>query len=308
MPSPIVLLTAIESGFGFLLTGTILYVVLSRGRKTYHYLFAGFLLLCAIWDLGTFLLMVRNQHFGELEVIGYVIGVPCAFIPALAFHFALEYAGRRLRWAVALIWGICALFVVLASAGLYWRIDGVYQYEWGNVFRVAPTVLGPWVLFAWFVPNLAASWLLFASARRVESPLQRRHHLYIAWGLLIITFAVVKVGVVMGLDIPVLLPSGMFLVDIFNAIIGVAIIKDRLFDITVIVKKGAVYSILAGLLIFLYSFSEHLLITYIGERIGEESALLHFVSMGVGIAVLIPVKSRLERGIERLFAQRRLRF
>src|SRR3972149_170391 len=231
MASPILLLTAIEAGFGFLLTCAILYLVLSRGRKTYHFLFAAFLLLCAIWDLGTFLLVARNQHFGELEIIGYLIGVPCAFIPALIFHFAVEYTGRRLKWAVALV-----------------------------------------------------------------------------WGLLVITFAVVKAGVVMGVDIPILLPLGMLLVDVFNAIIGLAIIKDRLFDITVFVKKGAVYSVLGGLLIFVYSFTEHLLLTYIGKRIGEESTLLHFVSIGIGIAVLIPVKSRLERAIEGYFAQRQVQF
>lgn len=308
MASPILWLTAIESGFGFLLTSTILYLVLSRGRKTYHYLFAAFLLLCAIWDLGTFLLVTRNEHPGELEAIGYVIGVPCAFIPALIFHFAVEYTGRRLRWAVALVWGICALFVVLGFAGLYWVVDGVYSYDWGNVFKVVPTAVGPWVVLAWFVPNLAACWMLFAAARRATSPLERRHSLYVAWGLLVVTFAVVKVGVVMGIDIPLLLPLGMFLVDTFNAIVGLAIIKDRLFDITVFVKKGAIYSVLGALLIFVYSFTEHLLITYIGDTIGEGSTVLHFVSIGIGIAVLLPVKSRLEQAIEGYFSHRQVQF
>ncbi len=36
MSSPIVIITAIESGLGFLLTGTVLFMVLSRGRKAYH--------------------------------------------------------------------------------------------------------------------------------------------------------------------------------------------------------------------------------------------------------------------------------
>ena len=112
----------------------------------------------------------------------------------------------------------------------------------------------------------------------------------------------------MGVDIPFLLPLGMLLNDIFVSIIGLAIIKDRLFDITVIVKKGTLYSILAGLLIFVYSFSEHILVTYIGETIGEHSNLLHLVSIAVGIAVLMPVKNRLERAIERYFVHKKLEF
>jgi hypothetical protein len=112
----------------------------------------------------------------------------------------------------------------------------------------------------------------------------------------------------MGINVPILLPMGMFLVDIFNAIIGIAIIKDRLFDITVIIKKGTLYSILAGLLIFIYSFSEHIFVTYIGETIGEHSNLVHFISIGIGIAVLMPVKNRLERVMERYFAHKKLEF
>lgn len=132
--------------------------------------------------------------------------------------------------------------------------------------------------------------------------------MYILTGVLVITFAIVKVGVVMGINIPFFLPLGMFLVDVFNAIIGIAIIKDRLFDITLIIKKGTLYSILAALLVFIYSFSEHMLVTYVGERFREYSTLAHFLSIAVGIAILIPVKTRLERLIERLFAQRKLEF
>jgi len=308
MSSPIVIVTAIESGLGFLLTSMILYLVLSRGRKAYHYLFAAFLLICVIWDLGTCLLMIRNEHLKELEVISYIIAMPCGFIPALTFHFACQYTGRPIKWAIALGWGLTGFLWVLGLAGVYWRIDGVYTYDWGNIFRVAPSVLDPLGSVIWFGFNLPACWLLFKGAKKATSLLERRHHLYIASGLLVVTFAIVKVGVVMGINVPILLPMGMFLVDIFNAIIGIAIVKDRLFDITVIIKKGTLYSILAGILIFVYSFSEHIFVTYIGETIGEHSNWVHFISIGIGIAVLMPVKNRLERGMEGYFAHKKLEF
>jgi len=76
----------------------------------------------------------------------------------------------------------------------------------------------------------------------------------------------------------------------------------------VIIKKGALYSALAALLIFVYSFSEHLLITYFGERIGEGSNLIHFISIAVGITILMPIKNRLERAIEGYFALKKLEF
>jgi len=308
MTSFIVIITAIESGFGFLLTSTILYLVLSRGRKAYHYLFAAFLLICVIWDLGTFLLMIRNEHVEELDIIGRIAILPCIFIPALIFHFVNLYTGRPIKWAVALVWGSTGATWVPILAGVFYRIEGIYTYNWGNIFRVVPSVLDPMVFIFWFGINLSACWLLFKSARRATSRLERRHYLYIISGFLAVTFAVVKALVTMGIDISFLLPLGMFLSDIFVTIIGLAIIKDRLFDITVIIKKGTLYSILAGLLIFVYSFSEHILVTYIGETIGENSNLVHLISIAVGIAVLMPVKNRLERAIDGYFAHKKLEF
>jgi len=308
MASPIVIITAIESGFGFLLTSVILYLLLSRRRKAYHYLFAAFLFVCLFWDLGTFLLMIRNSHLNELETIGYIIGVPCGFIPILIFQFACQYTGRSIKWAIVLGWVVTAIFFVLGFLGQGWNVVGVYIYNWGNMFKTASNMGGIFSMIFWFAFNLYACWLLFKGAKKATSRLERRHYLYILSGFLVITFAIVKVGVVMGINIPILLPLGMFLVDVFNAIIGLAIIKERLFDITVIVKKGTVYSILAGLLIFIYSLLEHLLVTYVGETIGENSELLHFISIAVGIAILIPVKNHLERAMEGYFAHKKLEF
>lgn len=122
------------------------------------------------------------------------------------------------------------------------------------------------------------------------------------------SIAVLKALVTIGVDLPFLLPMGMILNDLFVALIGLAIIKDRLFDITVIIKKGALYSALAALIVFVFSFSEHVFTTYLAEQIGGHSELLHFLSIAVAIAVLMPFKSRLERFVEHYFAQKKLEF
>jgi hypothetical protein len=252
--------------------------------------------------------MIRNKHVAELDILGRIAILPCSFIPALIFHFANLYTGRPIKWAIALIWGLIGILWVPILAGEYYKIEGVYSYDWGNIFKVVPSVLDPFTFVFWLGVNLSACWLLFRSARRVTSPLERRHYVYIISGFLAVTFTVVKALVTMGIDAPFLLPLGMFLSDIFVSIIGLAIIKDKLFDITVIIKRGTLYSALAGLLIFIYSFTEHILITYIGETIGEHSNLVHFVAIAFGIAILMPVKSRLERAIEGYFAHKKLAF
>ncbi len=308
MSSPVIIATAVESGFGFLLTSTILYLGLSRGRKTYHYFFAAFLLVCAIWDFGTFLLMIRNDHPAELQGIGYIISFPCNFIPILVLHFAYLYRGRPVKWALWVGWAVSIVILVLSLTGLYWHIDGIHAYPWGNIFKVAPGPFEYAGLLIWFVIMLWACSLLFRAANKALSRLEQRHFRYVGIGFLVTTFSVLKAGVVMGINFPVLLPLGMFLNDVFVSMIGLAIIKDRLFDITVIVKKGTLYSLLAGLLIFVYSLSEHALITYVGEAFREYSNAAHLISIAVGIAVMIPVKSRIERAVEGYFSHKRLEF
>jgi hypothetical protein len=308
VPSLIVILTAVESGLGTLLTGTVLILVLSRGRKAYHYLFAAILFICLIWDLGTCLLMIRNTHVEELPLIGRVAILPCIFIPALIFHFVNLYIGRPIKWAVVLVWILTGLTWIPILAGTFYQIAGSYTYSWGNIFRVEPTAMDPMIFIFWYAINLSAVWLLYHNLKNVKSHLERRHYIYLISGFLVITFSILKALVTIGVDAAFLLPLGMFLNDIFISIIGLAIIKDRLFDITVIIKKGTLYSILAGLLIFIYSFVEHLLVTFIGERIGEESTWLHMISIAIGIAILMPVKNRIEKGVEGYFSHRKLEF
>jgi hypothetical protein len=306
--SPIVVITAVESGFGALLTASVLYLVLSNRRKAYHYLFAAFLIICFIWDLGTCLLMLRNEHLEELAIIGRVAILPCIFIPALIFHFVNLYTGRSIKWTIVLVWILTGLSWVPILAGIFYQIEGSYQYGWGNMFRVRPTIIDPMIFIFWFAINLTSIWLLFRSEKKATSSLERRHYLYIISGFLVVTFSIVKALVTLGIDVAFLLPLGMFFNDIFVAIIGLAIIKDRLFDITVIIKKGTLFSILAGLLIFIYSFVEHILVTFIGEKVGENSTGLHLIAIGIGIAVLMPVKNRIEKAVEVYFAHRKLEF
>lgn len=308
MVSPVVVITAIESGLGSLLTGSVLYLVLSRGRKPYHYLFAAFLFICFVWDAGTFILMVRNEYVDELPLIGRIAILPCIFIPALIFHFANLYTGRPIKWAIILVWVITALMWIPILAGWFYQIEGTFSYTWGNIFRVKPSVVDPVIFIFWYGLNLTSIWLLYRSYKRASSSLTKRHHVYIMSGLLVVTFSVLKALITMGVDVAFLLPLGMFLNDIFVSIIGLAIIKDKLFDITVIIKKGMIFSLLAGVVVFIYSFVEHLIITFVGEKIGENSNMLHLLSIAIGIAALMPLKSRIEHWVEGYFAHRTLEF
>lgn len=308
MSSPIVTITAIEAAFGMLLNSTNMYLVLSRGRKTYHYLFAALLSSYFIWDLTIFLSMVRNEHVNELPIYGYITIIPGAMIQTFIYHFTVVYVRKPIKWSIVLVWVVTAAVVLLTLFGVVYEISGIHSYSWGNIFAIESSPFDPIIILLWFGMILPACWLLYRHSKTARKALERRHARYIMAGFLVTAFAVLKVLIVMGIDAPVLLPLGMFLVDVFGLIIGIAIIKEKLFDITVIIKKGTLYSILAATLIFVISFSEHVLITYFGKLIGGHSEIIHLISIAIGIAILMPLKHRIEHAIEKYFAQKKLEF
>ena len=208
------------------------------------------------------------------------------------------------------MWAFSAIGFIAITTGLGGKIDDVFHYNWGNIYR-ADRRLQILTLFSipiqWFV-TIFSSWMLFQESKRERSPIKRRHMIYMGIGFVALTLATVKLAVLYNVDNAFLLPAGMFVNDIFSAMIAVAIIKHHLFDITVIIKKSALYSLMAAILIFIFSFSEHVLITYFEKLIGEHSELIHLLSIAVGIAILMPLKHRIEHAIEKYFAQKKLEF
>ena len=302
--------TSITSFIGFLLNSLVLVLVLSRGRQTSHYLFVGYLLICALWDLGIFLSMIRNDHVNELPTYGTIVWWPCTFMIAIIFTFTCTYLNQPKKWRTILLWVACTGVFLLGVLGLGGRMVGVYDYSWGHIYRpdsqllISTALAIPLMVFF----GLSALWYLFRAYRQESSPLRRRHILYILVSFTIIQLAVSKVAILYGLDNAILMPACMLLNDIAAAIVGMAIVKDRLFDITIIVKRTAIYSVLAAVVVLVFSVCEHLLATYVGELLGESSILTYLISIAAVIAVVMPLRRRVEQTVDRVFAERRVAF
>jgi hypothetical protein len=308
--STTVLVTSITSGLGFLLNSTVLFLVLLRGREKYHYLFAGFLFICALWDLGIFLSMIRNSHVNELPIYGSIIWWPCLFMFALIYHFTCTYLNQPRKKRTILIWAASSILFILGVSGLSGKIVGVYNYSWGNIYRPNSQLLTGNLIglpFAYYF-GLSALWYLFRAYKQESSPLKKRHILYILISFSIIHLAVSKVAILYNIDNGFWMPTCMLLNDIAVALVGIAIIKYQLFDITVIIKKATIYSALVALVIFVFSLSEHLLSTYVGHMLGEQSFYIHLISIAAVVGVLMPVRQRLEHAIGGFFARKTVEF
>lgn len=306
-PSTVILVTAVVSLLGLLLNLTVLYLIIKRGTYRYHYLFAAIVAICAIWDLGVFLMMVRNPFENEQILYAYVV-LPCIYLPALIYQFTTEFVGLYRPWTIVFLWVSCAVITTLLITGLAGKIVGVYNYSWGNIYRGDQQFALTMMLSApvYYFATISSCWYLYYARQRTHSSLRYRHLTYILASFIALSIALIKVLVVLGIDLPFLLPSGMLLNDLFVALIGIAIIKYSLFDITVIVKKTAIISLLAALVILIFSVSEHLLTTYLVHLIGGHSTITHILSLALVIALFTPIKQRVEHTVEAFFSRKKL--
>jgi hypothetical protein len=260
--------------------------------------------------------MIRNSHLNELSIYACVISVRGLLMFPCIYHFACAYLNQPRKKSTIFIWAFMIIAVIYTQSGIGGRgVEMVVTHtDWGNYWMLSgdsTSLIGFSIVmligigFVW-----SACWFLFRARRWETSPLKRRHMLYILISFLIISFFLLSAfSMLIELENTWLfyIIRGL-LTAIFGALIGIAIIKERLFDITVIIKKTTIYSILLALIIFIFSLSEHMLATYVGGIFGEHSIFIHIISVAVVIAILMPIRQRLERAIEGFFARKKLEF
>ena len=87
MVSSVVMVTSVTSLIGFVINVLVMFVVLLRGRKRHHLLFAPLLFITACWDLGISLVTIRNAFPDEVLLYQNIVTIPSIFYPAFVFHF-----------------------------------------------------------------------------------------------------------------------------------------------------------------------------------------------------------------------------
>jgi signal transduction histidine kinase len=138
---------------------------------------------------------------------------------------------------------------------------------------------------------ILAAWSLVARARRGQA-VERQQIKWLAWsGCLIAPALVPAVSLSLTKGLPARVSAGVLMIALLTmpVAVGVAVLRYRLFDLDIVVRKTLVAALVAGAFTAIYA----LVVAGIGTLIGQHgSDLLTFAAAALAAAALQPVRVR----------------
>ncbi len=205
-----------------------------------------------VWLFSTFMMFISKTDsqaiFWDRTVYLGVI-----FIPILTYHFGLAFSKTRNPKILYLGYFLAVIFVVLSRTNYF--VSGLFEYRWGvhsyaQIFHHIFLVYFILYVFLWF-------YNLYRYYRKKTNPLAKQQTKYVFFAFLLLciigSFAYLPAY---GIGIyPFAYLSGL----IFTIILAYTILKYRLMDIRVIVKRSTIFSAIVILITAAYTLAAFLL-------------------------------------------------
>ena len=271
----------------------------NRGAAT-NRLFSCFAAGMALWNLGVFML---RQAPDPASAIHWerVIHVGVVALPALYCHFVTSFLGesRRYRNVLVVAYAASVVFTVANLGGSRAFIAGVTQSVWGWVPAVGPLYVLFLVYFNAFL--LLGIVLLRGASRQMDSSFRRHRVRLIILGTCVsllggaVDFVVsLLANLQMRSDLiyPIGIPANM----LFALMLGTSIVRYRMFDVGVAMKKTALYVGLGAVFA--------LALTAAGRLTGS-TVWVTVLAAAVLVLLLTPVGRTLEGLVDRATGGRR---
>ncbi len=275
----------------------LLYPVLRAGRRRASRAFALFFVAAAIWQGGV--TVVSFAAAPNVALIAYSITVGLGLGISLFFaQFARDLLGIRSNQ-----WIMPVGYVIFGSMAVWILLGGPYVIT--EVFR--SPVSGLWLPA--FGPLMAAyaavvyiysgygAVLLIAHHRQTASALERNRIKYLLIGLLFLV-----AGSLANLH-PALrpYPVDMIMNTFFAFLIAYAILRYQLLDISVVIRKGLLYSILTVTITAVYFLFVFLALNLFHAVTGYQIFLLSLFLAAFTAVAMQPLRDWMQAGLNKRF-------
>jgi signal transduction histidine kinase len=210
----------------------------------------------------------------------------------------------RWRWFTRLcVAGMCLGLLVSAVLPANFSADGLPQLR-NPIFLRIPEALG---LLALVVPTLVAggATALVVRLRRSTDPVERRQLRWVAWAasvlaaIYMVAFIVESLNVLPGSDQWNNWVGAVAIVSfvIIPISIGIAVMKYRLYDIDIVIRKTVVFAVIAVVIALVYVA----VVVGVGTLVGTQgSPVLSAIAAAIVALVFQPVRARAGRFADRV--------
>ncbi len=272
----------------------------SRLNRLFTYFVGGM----AVWNFGVFMLR-RSPDEATAVFWEIVIHTGVIALPAFYYHFVLIFleSTTRHRTSLFVVYALALLFSIVNLSGSSLFMSGVNSTYWG---WAPATGLLYTPFFVYFNCFLIYGLLhLVRTYNDVDSSFRRNRATLILLGTLVsligglidfARFILARFVPAADLVYPMGIPANM----VFALMLGTSIVRYRLFDVNVVVKKGAIYLLLWGVLTSVLVAAEQY------ADWDQLNPLWVILPLGFVMTMLVsPIGQRLEERIERVMFSRR---
>lgn len=275
-----------------------IFVLLNNSKSKVNISFFLFCISVFMWQCGTMMMLLSNKSYVPLFWSNF-LGTGVVFIATTCYIFAINFLRMKSVWFKYFIIAGSTIFAILCNTTNLILATPRYHFFGYNF------VAGRWHPFflIFFGIVMLRFWYAFfkeyRKALRGTNPLLISQMKYVFFGFTALICASVDYAP-MYLEEP-FYPFGVIFVFIFTTLISYAIIRHRLMDIAVVIRRGILGAVALALLLFVHTMIINLTQQYLGY------VLSSFMSMLVIIGLFFskPVRNRLQRIFDRFVYQGR---
>jgi hypothetical protein len=295
-----------------------LVIVLRQPRNRYGWLWLAYALFIAIRTLSLAFYFFNHMQPTGYSPLGYFLlwlsepvnlaSITCMILLILWFPDG-KLPSRR--WSFLYVWMLMATSLLmpgLFSVGTQWNGTDTGGIRIENPFGLIPTdsydmaLLAPLGFFSLVLILVLAVVTLFFRYRSAGTVERLQIRWFVLGGTLfaILSFAPTFLGFPIALSV-----IGFASITLLYLAVGIAVLRYRLYDIDIIIRRTLVYGGLTATLALVYFGSVILLQSLFEAVSGQQSAVAVVISTLVIAALFTPLRKRIQNDIDRRFYRKK---
>jgi signal transduction histidine kinase len=294
------------SGLLVCITSFSLAIFLSfKGRKRLSFVWAFYSFFCSIWGLGGFLISTTKDYALCFKYwqIAYIGVIP---LPAFFFHFICLFLGLNRGKVLRVVYLLTIFFEIINI--FYGKLFfGKIEYMFDELFWTTSSGLFLNIYTVTLICGIItyAHYELIRAFIKTKNLLKKTQIKYffvgaaLGWGGALFCF-MLNYKLYYG-DLGRYYPLGNFGVMLYPIIYTYAILRYRLMDISVVIKKSLFYSSLIAILSGIYLLLIFIMESAFKGLVGYRSSIVSLLA-AFSMAILFnPIRNRLQAFVDKLF-------